>query len=169
MRDPTVKVAEEKRVKAAVEEAVRRLRPLTHARSWSIVNWADPTNDPKDEFYAAIELVDDILSHLDADSPLGTFARIAREAAIPVLRRGRPPTLKKDSSRSRKKNVLRDRWIAAVVDQICSRYRFYPTRNEGTEGECGCSIVAMALAQLKIPLKEDYIAETIWKQNRSQT
>ena len=136
MRDPTVKIAEEKRVKDAVEEAVRRLRPLTHARSWSIVTWADPTNDPKDEFYAAIELVDAVLSQLDADSPVGTFARIAREAAIPVLRRARPPTQKKDSSRSQKKNsspryVLRDRWIAAVVDQICSRYGFDANSQRG--------------------------------------
>jgi hypothetical protein len=184
MRDPTVKIAEEKRVKdAAVEEAVRRLRPLLDARlypgkarSWPIVNWADPTNHPEDEFYAAIELVDAVLSQLDADSPVGTFARIAHEHAIPALRRGRPPTRKKDSSRPQKKNssprnVLRDRWIAAVVDQICSRYKeFKPTRNETTKGkrECGCSIVAMALAELKIPLAEDYI-EAIWKQNRSQT
>ncbi len=164
MRDPAVKTAEEKHVKDAVEEAVRLLRPLTHARSWSIVNWGDPTNHPKAEFDAAIELVDAILSDLDADSPLGPFARIAREAAIPV--RGCPPISQKRGQHPGA-FLLRDRWIAAVVGHICLQFRLNPTRNETTEGKCGCSIVAEVLKQrLGFERLGESQVQNIWRRHR---
>jgi hypothetical protein len=150
---------EEKRVEEAIEEAKTHLRPFTAAvRSWAIINFndPDPRRSPKDEYYAAVGFIHCLLdpdekcgdARQAADNFLGVFAPMTRKAILPALRRGLPPKRQKGDPPD--SLLLRDRWIAAVVEHICSRYGFNPTRNNATEGPCGCSIVAEALKQLGI-------------------
>jgi hypothetical protein len=178
---------EEKRVKKAIEEAEWHLRPLTTpALSWSIISWNDPdaVRDPKAEFYAAVGFVDALLNpdpkrdkegRQAADSFLGEYARLVRENIIPALWRGRPPKRQKRDQRPKQQkkgppDSLRDRWIAAVVEDICRRYGFNPTRNPATKEKesrpSACYIVAEALKRLGIKrLGESHVA-TIWRRAR---
>jgi len=182
MRDPTVDAsaaAEDRRVEEAIKEAQRLLGPLTkNPLSWAIVGWHDPDarRNPKDEFYAARGLIHCLLdpdpktcadARQAADNFLGALgvdAQIVREVVFPALRKGLPPKQsKKDLPRSL---LLRDRWIAAVVDRICAQYRFNPTRNNATERECACSIVARAAKRLGIKRLGESQVATIWRQAR---
>ncbi len=169
MRDRAA-AEEEKRAEAkrvAVEEACKRLRPLADpARSWSIVNWNDQARSPKAEFCAAVAFVDAILNNSAADDLLGSFKDLARKEVIPALWRGRPPTRQKRGQHP-EAFLLRDRWIAAVVDHICGQFGLKPTRNETTTKDgCGCSIVADALKILGIKrFGESHVAK-IWRQHR---
>jgi hypothetical protein len=175
---------EEKRVKKAIEEAERQLRPLAaSALSWSIISWNNPdaVRDPRAEFYAAVGFLDALLNpdpkgdkegRQAADNFLGEYARLVREAIIPALWRGRPPKRQKRDQRPKQQkksppgSLLRDRWIAAVVEDICRRYGFHPTRSDATEGECGASIVAEALKRHGFKrLGESHVA-TIWRRAR---
>jgi hypothetical protein len=163
------------RVEKAIKEAKTRLGPLATARSWSIIGWHDPDSvrDPKAEFYSAVGFIDALLNpdpekdkegRQVADDFLGVCAQLVREAILPALRRGLPPRQKRDQ-RPKQQFLFRDRWIAAVVEGICNQYGFNPTRNDATEEECGCSIVAGVLRRLGIKLSESQVA-TIWRKNR---
>jgi len=174
VRDPDA--ITEKRVEAAIAEACELLRPLTKpALSWSIVHWNDPpaSNDPRDEFEAAVEFVIALLdpatptssaqaehydsqAQLAADEFLGARASIVRKVILPALRLGHPP---KRRGPRRGGNLLRDRWIAAVVTTICKRHGLDPYRNPASEHtHNGCSVVAEALKRLGIGLAEKTVA-----------
>jgi len=164
-------VTTEERDEAAIAEAKELLRPLT--KVGSIVNWHDPaSNDPRDEYQAAVDYVTALLdpppiptnpkqaetydprAQRAADEFLGTHASIVRKAVLPALRLGRPPKRK-----GRHGGLLRDRWIAAVVEAVCTRHKLRPYRNphpnpHRNRAACGCSIVAEALDQLGIGLSE---------------
>jgi hypothetical protein len=89
---------EEKRVKEeAIEEAKRKLRPLTATvRSWAIINVndPDPRHSPKDEYHAAVGFIHCLLdpdpeksgdARQAADNFLGGFAPIVRKFILPAL------------------------------------------------------------------------------------
>src|SRR5438132_13894538 len=104
-----------------------------------------------------------ILNHAAVDSGIpreSATQRIGIRQGLPRKRqKGDPP----DSL------LLRDRWIAAVVEHICRRYDFDATRNEATKEagrECGCSIVAEALKRLGIKRLGESQVATIWRQAR---
>jgi hypothetical protein len=194
MRDPRVTTRE--RDEAAIVEACELLRPLTNpARSRSVVNWDDPdaSNDPRDVFEAAVEFVIALLDpatptndtpaetyirSLDepnvvergtdraqylADELLGAQALIVRSAVLPALRLGRLPKRKGPRHAG---NLLRDRWIAAVVETICQRHGLDPYRNPLSEHRCnGFAVVAAALKRLGIRLAETSVA-AIYERHR---
>jgi hypothetical protein len=171
---------EEKRVKEeAIEEAKRKLRPLTATvRSWAIINVndPDPRHSPKDEYHAAVGFIHCLLdpdpeksgdARQAADNFLGGFAPIVRKFILPALRQGLPRKRQKGDPPD--SLLLRDRWIAAVVEHICRRYDFDATRNEATKEagrECGCSIVAEALKRLGIKRLGESQVATTWRQAR---
>src|SRR5262249_18374212 len=69
MRDPHVTPKERE---AAITEACELLRPLTKSGFWSVVNWNDPaSNDPRDVFECAVELV---IALLDSAVPTSSAA-----------------------------------------------------------------------------------------------
>src|SRR5262245_7165985 len=104
------------------------------------------------------------------------YAQMVREVVLPALRTGRPPTREKRKRGAAPKqqekepsgsHLLRDRWIAAVVDHIHEKFEFeYPTRNPSTEdGARACYIVAEALRKLKIkPSSASHVA-AIWRRH----
>jgi hypothetical protein len=143
-------------VKAAVAEA----RYLLGRLGLDYVSWSDP--DPRDAFRSAVGAIDSILNDPNADSFLGALAPIVRKVIIPALKQGLPP---KQLRRGQPTNSFRDRLIAETVEQICRR-GFSPTRNEASDQECGCSIVAEALGQLGIRLKEKSVAR-IWAKHKA--
>jgi hypothetical protein len=102
-----------------------------------------------------------------ADEFLGTQARIVREVVLPALRLGRPP---KGKGQRRDGNLLRDRWIAAVVADICQRHGLKPYRNQYPANKHtynGCSVVAEVLNELKIDLGEKTVREIYGKHRRA--
>lgn len=175
MRKPAA-AKEEKRAKETrddpLEEAYKLLRPLANpAPSWSIINWNDQeiSRSPKAEFYAAVGFVDAVFGAVFNDSApddfLVPFKDVALKQVLPALRRGRPPTRQKRGQHP-EAFLLRDRWIAAVVDRICLQFELNPTRNETTEDKCGCSIVAEALKRLGFKRLGESHVENIWRRHR---
>jgi hypothetical protein len=165
----------------AIAEAQKLLQPLTTARRWSVVNWNDPdaSNDPRDEFEAAVEFVialldpalpesSDQLKTYDggvqrraADELLGDLAPIVRKVVLPALRLGRLP--KRKGQRSL---LVRHRWIAVVVETICQRYGRDPQRNPlSKHRHNGCAIIAEALKRLGVGLDEETV-KTIYLNHR---
>jgi hypothetical protein len=83
-----------------------------------------------------------------------------------VNRLSRPPAEVQPRRRGRKKNTnfRRNEAIAMAIELLNGR-GFHATRNEATEGECACSIVATVLSQcFEIELSEHAIAK-IWTQH----
>ena len=115
--------------------------------------------NPKRKLQHAIALIECVLSHKTANRIPGI--EIARKAAIPILKRARPPIRKRGSYSL----TLRDQSIVEAVASICRQYDFKPTRNPASRDEehapCGCSIVADALSKLGIKLGEKRITN-IW-------
>ena len=176
MRDPDA--ITEKRIEAAIADAVRLLRPLAplwpRGLSWTVVSWNEPdASDSRDLFEAAVEFVIALLdpatptssaraktydpqAQQAADEFLGVHASIVRKVVLPALRLGRPPE-RKGPRRGGK--LLRDRWIAAVVVTVCQRHKLHPYRNPLSEPHSGCAIVAEALKRLGIELVESSVEE----------
>lgn len=176
MRDPHVTPKERE---AAITEACELLRPLTKSGFWSVVNWNDPaSNDPRDVFECAVELVIALLdpavptssaavetydsrAQHAADELLGVHASIVRKVVLPALRTGRPP---KRKGPRRGGNLLWYCWVAAVVTTICQRHRLDPYRNPLSEHTCnGCSVVSEALKRLGIGREEKTVASIYTK------
>ena len=151
----------DKRLKAAFKTARNRLHWLTV----DISRWTGRApDDPKAEFRDAVEMMASIVNDPAVDNLLGGHARIAREYFLSVLRQGRPPLSKKRGRR--RADSLRDRWIAGTVMVVCQYHGFLPTRSPATDpdtNECGCSIVAKALAELGIKLSEKSVARIFGK------
>jgi hypothetical protein len=102
---------------AAIEEASRQLRPLfIDVTSWS-KREAD-TNNPKRELESALALVETFVNDSDLDGH--PFAEIVRKAAIPVLRRARPPVGRR--GRHSDLNAMRNQRIAATVAAIQEQF-----------------------------------------------
>jgi hypothetical protein len=165
------KRAEETRDDSPEEEAYKLLRRLANpASSWSIINWNDQeaSRNPKAEFYAAVGFVDAVFGAIFNDSvtnDLGPFKDVALKQVLPALRRGRPPTRQKRGQHP-DAFLLRDRWIAAVVDRICLQFGLNATRNEATEDKCGCSVIAEALKRHGFRRLSESQVETIWRRHR---
>jgi hypothetical protein len=183
----------EERRKAAVKDARKLLKPLAeaYARLGSVVTWNDSgASDPRDLFECAVEYVIALLdpapppeakthdrraqlaaktydprAQQAADEFLGIQAPIVREVVLPALRLGRLP---KGKGRRRGGNLLRDRWIAAVVATICQRHGLSPYKNEASKHTCnGCSIVVEALNELGIDLDEKTVKGIYMKHRRA--
>jgi hypothetical protein len=170
-------VITEEREEAALAEAYKLLEPLTKpVRSWAVVSWhnPNPAKDPRDLYEAAVEyliaLLDPASDSRAADEFLGADAPIVRKAVLPALRLGRPPKHK-----GRHGNLLRDRWIAAVVTTICQRHRLNPYRNPyrsstatpASEHSNGCAVVAEALDRLGIRLAERSVERIYMKHGQA--
>jgi hypothetical protein len=56
-------------------------------------------------------------------------------------------------------NVGRDCVIAVAVDLVCRHGKLYPTRNEASEHECGCSIVSRALRRNGMDMPEPTVVK----------
>jgi hypothetical protein len=182
VRNPTANTDAKR--EASIADACKLLEPLTKpARSWSVVSWNEPdASDPRDVFECAVEFVIalldpapppppnsdqaktyDIQAQQAADEFLGVHASIVRKVVLPALRLGRPP---KRKGPRRGGNLLRYRWIAAVVTIICQRHDLDPYRNPLSEHRCnGFSVVAEALTRLEIGLDEDTV-RTIYEKHK---
>src|SRR5262249_6892960 len=129
MRDLTT--TEEQRVKAAIEEARRRLAPL------KVIRWHEKTGhaDSASEVYAAIEVVDAFVAELRR---LADFAQAMQQFIRPVLRQGHPPKRQKQGRSTRFRNSV----LAETVEAI-SQLGFNPSRGRETKRgwrpECACS------------------------------
>lgn len=166
MRDPDA--ITEKRVEAALLDAIKLLRPLAplwpREGSWSIISWGDVSKDPRDAFEGAVEFLTALLDPPACNSPvqhaatkiLGVPTPILRAAALPALRLGHPA---KRRGPRRGANLVRDRWIAAVITTICQRHALDPYRNQVSEHRHnGIAIVTEALCRLGIELAEPSVA-----------
>jgi hypothetical protein len=167
----------EEREEAAFAEACKLLQPLKKpARSWGVVSWTDPdAADPRDIYEAAVEFVIALLdpaipagsaqaetydsrARRAADEFLGAHASIVRKVVLPALRLGRLP--KRKGPRG---NLLRDRWIAAVVTTI----GLNPYRNPESKHTCnGCSVVAKALDHLGLRPTTEKAVERIYAKHK---
>ena len=86
--------------------------------------------------------------------------RPASEPYVAVVSRRRKPSRPKKHGRPRN-DWHRDRLICEAV-VIVARHGFRPTRNETTRIPSGCSIVAAALQQLGVEMREAGVAR-IWE------
>jgi hypothetical protein len=129
MRAPAPKRSSDKEA-AAIKEASQRLCRLFI----NVVSWSERgagTNNPKTEFESALALVECFVNDSALDGhPL---AKTVRKAAIPILRRARPPIGR--HGRHADLNSSRDRVIAETVEAICKQHGLYATRNEATKDE----------------------------------
>jgi hypothetical protein len=148
MRDPTTNVAEEQRLRDAIEEARRHLARL----ALDITSWTDEganTLDPKQERRHAIAMVKQVADNL-RDAVLAELLR----KAIPTLERTRPA--KKTHGHQTVEWRDRNQLIVETIELVCQKYQFDPTRNPASRDEshpeCGCSIVSKALEKLETQL-----------------
>jgi len=118
MRTPPNKRRKHVDDEAAIEEACRQLRPLfINVTSWS-ERKAD-TNDPKRELESALALVENFVNDSELDGH--PFAEIVRKAAIPVLRRARPPVGRRGHHSDL--NATRNQRIAGTVAAIQEQFK----------------------------------------------
>jgi hypothetical protein len=156
MRDPAPNLAEDWRVKDAIEEARRHLARL----AMDITSWTDQganTLDPEQERRHAIAIVKQVADNL-ADPQLSSLLR----KAVPALKRTRPA--KKLRGRNEDCWNERNRLIVEAIELVCVKYGFDPTRNPASSNECGCSIVSKALDALGIKLSTKTILN-IWNKS----
>jgi hypothetical protein len=117
---------------------------------------------------AELTMIDEAIRYLHDPGlklPSNRIEVLIQEFAVGVLEdRRRQVTAKR--GRKPDVNFLRDHYIATVIKGVCA-FGFYPTRNEATKSESGCSIIARVLADGGLDLKEDAV-EKIW-QNSGET
>ena len=151
----------------AVRTALHLLFPLKFA-SWD--EYDSDADNPALELQHAIVLVECALSedqppndifqfcYLPRPSP---FIELARKAAIPILKRARPPAGSKSGAHS-----WRDQLIIETIRAVGAQHNLKATRNPASRDEehdpsC-CSVVAKALGKLGSPLSEKRITDEIW-------
>jgi hypothetical protein len=152
-----------RRISLAAEEDAIKTAAYFLGRM-DVTSWDEHGTDagsPKRELQHAIAFIECVLSAEAADDIPGI--KIARKAAIPILKRARPPA----GARSGPPSLSwRDQLIIEAIRAVYSRHNLKPTRNpESRDKEhdpsC-CSVVAEALRRLRIKLGEKRITDEIW-------
>jgi hypothetical protein len=154
-----------RRVSPAAEEEAIKTAPYFLGRFIKeVTSWDEQGTDagsPKRELQHAIALIECVLGDKAADGIPGI--KIARKAAIPILKRARPPAGRKPGAHSLS---WRDQLIIEAIRAVCARHNLKPTRNPGSRDEehdpSGCSVVAEALRRRGVKLGEKRITEKIW-------
>jgi hypothetical protein len=111
------------------------------------------------EAHSGSHLAHDVLCDIAwklASTDLQRYVVLAARRGGARAKRGRKP----------KANSARNRVIACATYIIALRHNVHPTRSEGTAAECGCSIVAKALAEHGIDMVEANVA-AIWQKRSS--
>jgi hypothetical protein len=155
--------------RAAEEEAIETATYFLGRLIADVTSWNEQGTDAgssKRELRHAIAFIECVLSDEAADGIPGI--KIARKAAVPILKRARPPAGSKSGPPSLS---WRDRLIIEAIKEVCVRHELNPTRNPGSMDEdhdpSGCSIVAKALCKLGIKLGEKRITKEIWPKRTS--
>jgi hypothetical protein len=142
------------RVDAALKETRRMLGFLS--RFGLLRNGIDDDPDAYLRSKARIELTIDSLDGIrrlpdDVRSYLSWL--VSKEATRPKRKRqGRPV------------NTIRDFWIVNMIAHLAAEHRIKPTRDRKDRDkrpQCGCSIVAKVLGELRINIDETGV-ETVW-------
>jgi hypothetical protein len=165
MREIGPREKRRRRVSPAVkEEAVATARYFLRRVILDVSSWNEHGTDadsPQRELQHAIALIECVLGDEAADNIPGI--EIARKAAIPIIKRARPPAGSKPGARSLS---WRDQLIIEAIKAVCYRHKLKPTRNPESRDEdhdpSGCSIVAEALPSFGIELSEKRITDEIW-------
>jgi hypothetical protein len=144
-RKPGAARDEAARVKEAVEEA----RQLVSRLIADVVSWNDAMS-PETEHIAAVALLESILCDPAANRLLDKLTPVVRKKALPAIRRARPPIRRR---RGKPAQSIRNAWITEMVATICRR-GFDATRNDATEKECACSIIATAFQEFRRELQK---------------
>jgi len=149
---------------AAEEEAIETATYFLGRFIADITSWDEHGTDagnPKRELRHAIAFIECVLSDEAADVIPGI--RIARKAAIPILKRARPAAGSEPGPHSLS---WRDQLIIEAIRAVCARHNLKPTRGPGSRDEehdpSGCSVVAEALRRRGIKLGEKRITDEIW-------
>jgi hypothetical protein len=139
-------------------------RAIKDVSSWN--EHGTDAGSPQRELQHAVALIECVLQDEAADNIPGI--EIARKAAIPIIKRARPPAGMKRGAHSRS---WRDQLIIEAIKAVCWRHEFKPTRNPESRDEdhdpSGCSIVAEALRSSGIELSEKRITDEIWRKRTS--
>jgi hypothetical protein len=150
---------------AAKEEAIKTATYFLGRLIRNITSWNEHGTDagsPKRELQHAIGLIECVLGDEAANGI--PAIEIARKAAIPILKRARPPAGRKPGAHSLS---WRDQLIIGAIEAVCSRHNLKPTRNPGSRDEehdpSGCSSVAEALRRQGVKLSEKRITDEIWR------
>jgi len=163
---------------AAEEEAIKTATYFLGRVIADITSWDEHGTDagsPKRELQHAIGLVECALSESDKSDIFqfcylgpSPFIELARKAAIPILKRARPPVGSKSGAHSLS---WRDQLIIEAIRAVCFRHNLKPTRNPGSRDKehdpSGCSVVAEALRRRGIKLGEKRITDEIWRKRTS--
>lgn len=146
------------------KEALRTALYLLGPFIGDVASWNEHGSDagnPKRELRHAIALIECVLGHKIANDIPGVG--LARDAAIPILKRNCPPAGKKWGDYPL---PWRNRLIVEAIEAICSRHDLKPTRNPGNRDDehdpCGCSVVAELFRLAGIELSEKRIVDEIW-------
>jgi hypothetical protein len=157
---------------AAEEEAIKTAIFFLKRCIADVMSWDEQGSDavnPERGLRHAIGLVECALSDKSAsdifqfcDLGPSPFIELALKAAIPILKRARPPAGSKSGPPSLS---WRDLLIIEAIRAVCARHNLKPTRNPGsrdTEHDpSGCSVVAKAFRTLETDLNEKRITK-IW-------
>jgi hypothetical protein len=149
---------------AAEEEAIKTATYFLGRIIADVTSWDEQGTDagnPARELRHAIAFIECVLGDEAADGIPGI--KIARKAAIPILKRARPPAGSKSGAHSLS---WRNQLIIEAIRQVCARHNLKATRNVGNRDEehdpSGCSVVAEALRRREIELSESRITKEIW-------
>jgi hypothetical protein len=156
MRDPATNIAEKQRVSDAIGSARHQL--------WFMIGRLhidDVKNPAEATLYQAIDFVTRILSDPDADRLVRKYAPApgARDKILSALRAARPPLR---PQAGRRKNTVRDRWIADIVERI-RLHGFAPTRGDATREKgirlSACAIVAAAWGEIESDMQKNHFVK----------
>src|SRR5262249_3585657 len=163
---------------AAEEEAIQTATYFLERLIADVTSWDERGTDagnPERELRHAIGIVECALSESDKSDIFqfcylgpSPFIEFARKAAIPILKRARPPAGTKSGPHSLS---WRDQLIIEAIKAVCVRHKLRPTRSPGSMDEShdpsGCSIVAKALRKCGVELSEKRITNEIWPKRTS--
>jgi hypothetical protein len=145
------------------EEAIKTAGSLLGRFFLDVTSWDEQGTDagsPERELRHAIALIECVLSEVPAGTP---GIEVARKAAIPILKRARPPAARKRGALSLS---WRNQLFIEAIKAVCAQYNLKPTRNPGSRDEqhdpSGCSILAEALRRHGVKLGEKRITDEIW-------
>jgi hypothetical protein len=154
-----------RRVPAAAEEkAIKTATYFLGRVIIDVASWDEQGTDagsPKRELQHAITLIERVLDDEAADGI--PCIEIARKAAIPILKRARPPAGRKSGAHSLS---WRNQWIIEAIRAVCAQHNLKPTRSPASRDEghdpSACSIVAEALRRRGVKLSEKRVTDEIW-------
>lgn len=121
-------------------------------------------------------LVENAKSDPHADMAIRQYAvsLIDSDAALPAVIKplvmsmllGKRPPRPKGRKSVGLANVVRDTFILVVAEELENKFKIPPTRNPGTETECGCSMAVRELERRGFKIKEAGAVEVYGKRKK---